>query len=212
MSDKYDVVVIGSGPAGYVAAIKAAQLGCHCLCRAVAGRQGQDQAGWHLPQCRLYTVQGAAGQQPQVCRGPRSFRCARHSVGKPSMDVPAMLKRKDKIVNQLTGGIAGLFKHNGVTAIAGTGKVLAGAKVEVTDKDGKVQVLRRQHHYRRRLVPVRYSTGADRQRIHHRFHRRAGIDRSARTTGRYRRRGHRPGAGQCLGPTGFRGCDAGSTG
>jgi dihydrolipoamide dehydrogenase len=52
-----------------------------------------------------------------------------------------MLERKDKIVDQLTGGVAGLFKHNGVTPVAGTGKVLAGAKVEVTDKDGNVQVL-----------------------------------------------------------------------
>ena len=55
--------------------------------------------------------------------------------------MPAMLERKDKIVDQLTGGIAGLFKHNGVTAISGTGKVLSGARVEVTDKDGKVQVI-----------------------------------------------------------------------
>ena len=52
-----------------------------------------------------------------------------------------MLARKDKIVDQLTGGITGLFKHNGVTAISGTGKVLSGARVEVTDKDGKVQVI-----------------------------------------------------------------------
>jgi dihydrolipoamide dehydrogenase len=63
------------------------------------------------------------------------------TVGETSIDVPAMLDRKDKIVDQLTGGIAGLFKHNGVTAVSGTGKVLAGAKVEVTDKDGNVQVL-----------------------------------------------------------------------
>ena len=66
-----------------------------------------------------------------------------HGIGveDPTIDVPAMLARKDKIVDQLTGGIAGLFKHNGVTAISGTGKVLSGASVEVTDKDGKVQVI-----------------------------------------------------------------------
>ena len=55
--------------------------------------------------------------------------------------MPAMLKRKEKIVGQLTGGIAGLFKHNGVTAVSGRGKLLAGTRVEVTDKDGGVQVL-----------------------------------------------------------------------
>ena len=53
----------------------------------------------------------------------------------------AMLKLKEKIVNQLTGGISGLFKHNGVTAVSGRGKLLAGTRVEVTDKDGGVQVL-----------------------------------------------------------------------
>jgi dihydrolipoamide dehydrogenase len=49
-----------------------------------------------------------------------------------------MMKRKEKIVSQLTGGIAGLFKHNGVDVIQGRGKVLAGHKVEVTDLMGNV--------------------------------------------------------------------------
>jgi dihydrolipoamide dehydrogenase len=52
-----------------------------------------------------------------------------------------MIGRKDKIVDQLTGGIAGLFKANGVTSVQGSGKLLAGKKVEVTDKDGNVSVL-----------------------------------------------------------------------
>jgi dihydrolipoamide dehydrogenase len=52
-----------------------------------------------------------------------------------------MLKRKEQIVGQLTGGIGGLFKHNGVTVIAGRGKVLAGANVEVTAPDGEVSVV-----------------------------------------------------------------------
>ena len=66
-----------------------------------------------------------------------------HGIGikDPTIDVGAMLKRKEKIVAQLTGGIAGLFKHNGVTAVSGRGKLLAGGSVEVTDKDGTVQVL-----------------------------------------------------------------------
>ena len=63
------------------------------------------------------------------------------SVKKADIDIPAMLARKDQIVSQLTGGITGLFKHNGVTPISGVGKVLVGAKVEVTDNKGNVQVL-----------------------------------------------------------------------
>jgi dihydrolipoamide dehydrogenase len=57
------------------------------------------------------------------------------------MDIPAMLARKNKIINQLTGGIAGLFKANGVTALYGTGKLLAGKKVELTANDGSVSVI-----------------------------------------------------------------------
>jgi dihydrolipoamide dehydrogenase len=57
------------------------------------------------------------------------------------MDIPAMLERKNKIINQLTGGIAGLFKANGVTALYGTGKLLAGKKVELTANDGTVSVI-----------------------------------------------------------------------
>ena len=58
-----------------------------------------------------------------------------------AMDIPAMLARKNKIINQLTGGIAGLFKANGVTALYGTGKLLAGKKVELTSNDGAVSVI-----------------------------------------------------------------------
>jgi dihydrolipoamide dehydrogenase len=57
------------------------------------------------------------------------------------MDIPAMLDRKNKIINQLTGGIAGLFKANGVTALYGKGKLLAGKKVELTANDGTVSVI-----------------------------------------------------------------------
>jgi dihydrolipoamide dehydrogenase len=58
-----------------------------------------------------------------------------------AMDIPAMLERKNKIINQLTGGISGLFKANGVTALYGTGKLLAGKKVELTANDGAVSVI-----------------------------------------------------------------------
>jgi len=58
-----------------------------------------------------------------------------------AIDIPAMLERKNKIIIQLTGGIAGLFKANGVTALYGSGKLLAGKKVELTDSDGAVSVI-----------------------------------------------------------------------
>ena len=142
MPDKYEVVVIGAGPAGYVAAIRAAQLGLSTACV----EQWLDAKG----KVRLGGTCLNVGCIPSKALLDSSYKFAEvrdhlavHgiTVKDPSIDVPAMLDRKDKIVDQLTGGIAGLFKHNGVTAIAGTGKVLSGTRVEVTDKDGKVQVI-----------------------------------------------------------------------
>ncbi len=142
MSEKYDVVVIGSGPAGYVAAIKAAQLGLSTACV----EEWLDDGG----KIKLGGTCLNVGCIPSkaLLDSSQKFVEVRdhldvHGIGikDPTIDVGAMLKRKEKIVGQLTGGIAGLFKHNGVTAVSGRGKLLAGGSVEVTDKDGGVQVL-----------------------------------------------------------------------
>lgn len=142
MAEKYDVIVIGAGPAGYVAAIKAAQLGLSTACV----EQWLDAGG----KVRLGGTCLNVGCIPSKALLDSSYKFAEArdhlavhgiSVTGASIDVPAMLKRKEGIVEQLTGGIAGLFKHNGVTAISGTARVLAGTRVEVTDKDGGVQVL-----------------------------------------------------------------------
>src|SRR5262249_29682857 len=70
-------------------------------------------------------------------------KLARHGikVGGVELDLPAMLGRKDKVVKELTGGIAGLFKKYKVTPYYGTGKLLAGNKVEVTEEGGNKTVL-----------------------------------------------------------------------
>jgi dihydrolipoamide dehydrogenase len=146
MSDKFDVVIIGSGPAGYVAAIKAAQLGLKTACveRWLNDKEQVQLGGTCLnvgciPSKALLD---SSYKFAEVCDG-----LAVHGITlkKPEIDVATMLARKDKIVEQLTSGISGLFKHNGVTAIAGKAKVLLGAKVEVTDAKGKVQVLEAGH-------------------------------------------------------------------
>ncbi len=142
MSDKYDVVVIGAGPAGYVAAIKAAQLGLSTACvEQWLDSKGKVRLGGTCLNVGCIPSKALLDSSYKYHEATAAFDVHGISVGETSMDVPAMLARKDKIVDQLTGGIAGLFKHNGVTAVSGTGKVLAGTKVEVTDKDGNVQVL-----------------------------------------------------------------------
>lgn len=142
MSEKFDVVVIGSGPAGYVAAIKAAQLGLTTACvEQWLDDKGAVKLGGTCLNVGCIPSKALLDSSYKFVEARDHLAIHGISVAETKMDVPAMIARKDKIVGQLTGGIGGLFKHNGVTSVSGTGKVLAGAKVEVTDKDGAVRIL-----------------------------------------------------------------------
>mgnify|MGYP001820951455 FL=1 len=146
MSDKYDVVVIGAGPAGYVAAIKAAQLGLSTACvEQWLDDKNEIRLGGTCLNTGCIPSKALLDSSQKFAEARDHFAVHGIGVQGPTMDVAAMLKRKRKIVDQLTGGIAGLFKHNGVTAISGTGRLLSGPRVEVTDRDGKVQELEAGH-------------------------------------------------------------------
>jgi dihydrolipoamide dehydrogenase len=142
MSDKYDVVIIGSGPAGYVAAIKAAQLGLKTAC-IEQWRNEKDgvQLGGTCLNVGCIPSKALLASSYKFAEVRDGLAVHGISVKKAEIDVAKMLARKDKIVTQLTGGIAGLFKHNGVTAISGKAQVLVGTKVTVTDAKGNVQEL-----------------------------------------------------------------------
>ena len=142
MSDKYDVVVIGSGPAGYVAAIRAAQLGLKTAC--IEKWQNDEGKGVNGGTClNVGCIPSKALLDSSYKYHEAKEDLGIHGISTKgvAMDIPAMLARKNKIINQLTGGIAGLFKANGVTALYGTGKLLAGKKVELTANDGAVSVI-----------------------------------------------------------------------
>ena len=142
MPEKYDVVIIGSGPAGYVAAIKAAQLGLKVACVEQWLDDGNNiQLGGTCLNVGCIPSKALLDSSHKFADVRDNLAVHGISVKKADIDIPAMLSRKDQIVSQLTGGITGLFKHNGVTPISGVGKVLVGAKVEVTDNKGNVQVL-----------------------------------------------------------------------
>lgn len=142
MSDKYDVVVIGSGPAGYVAAIKAAQLGLSVACvEEWLDGAGDIKLGGTCLNVGCIPSKALLDSSHKFAEARDHFKVHGIAVEGATIDVPAMLKRKEKIVGQLTGGIAGLFKHNGVTPVSGRGKLLSGNRVEVTDQKGAVQVL-----------------------------------------------------------------------
>ena len=141
MSDKYDVIVIGSGPAGYVAAIRAAQLGLKTAC--VEKWKNDSGKGVNGGTC----LNVGCIPSKALLDSSHKFELADHefekhgiSTDKPKIDVAKMMERKNSIIQQLTGGISGLFKANGVVSIFGAGKLLKGKKVEVTDFDGKATV------------------------------------------------------------------------
>lgn len=138
MAEKFDVLVVGAGPGGYVAAIRAAQLGLKTACiePRVDGRGKPVFGGTCL---NVGCIPSKA-----LLDSSQKFHEAKHgldphgiSLSGATIDVGRMMERKTAIVSQLTGGITQLFKANGVTAIQGRGRLLAGKQVEVENAAGE---------------------------------------------------------------------------
>ncbi len=141
MSEKYDVIVVGGGPGGYVAAIKAAQLGLKTACvEKWTNDSGKQVLGGTCLNVGCIPSKALLESSHKYEEALHSFEVHGISAENVAMDVPKMIGRKDGIVKNLTGGIASLFKANGVTSIHGTGKILAGKQVEVTSPKGDVSV------------------------------------------------------------------------
>jgi dihydrolipoamide dehydrogenase len=134
-TQRYDLIVLGGGPAGYVAAIRAAQLGMNVACIDENARFG----GTCL---RVGCIPSKALLESSHLYEEAKHRFADHGlkVSGLELDLSAMMKRKEKIVDTLTGGIDMLFKQRGVTAYRGRGKLRDVESVEVTTKDGTVLV------------------------------------------------------------------------
>ncbi|MFT5420354.1 MAG: dihydrolipoamide dehydrogenase [Candidatus Endobugula sp.] len=142
MSEKFDVIVIGSGPAGYVAAIRASQLGLKTACVEKWSSDDGKQVvnGGTCLNVGCIPSKALLDSSHHYHDAHDDFKNHGISTGELSIDVPAMIQRKEKIVAQMSGGITGLFQANKVTSIFGSGKLLAGKKVEVTDNAGNVTV------------------------------------------------------------------------
>ena len=137
MTEKYDVIVIGTGPAGYVAAIRCAQLGLKTAC--IEKWQSAKGEGVNGGTClNVGCIPSKALLDSSYKYHEAKSELSVHGISTTSVkiDVKAMIERKAKIVEQLTGGIAGLLKSNGVTSLFGTGKLLSGKEVELTDHKG----------------------------------------------------------------------------
>jgi len=146
MATEYDVVVIGSGPAGYVAAIRCGQLGFKTAC--VEKWLNKDEKTVYGGTCLnvgCIPSKALLDSSQKFAEAKSHFDTHGIKLSKVDIDVPAMLERKEKVVSQLTQGVAGLFKGNKVDGITGTGKVVSKGSVEVTDHDGKTQTLSAKH-------------------------------------------------------------------
>jgi len=142
MADKFDVIVIGSGPAGYVAAIRAAQLGLKTAC--IEKWKTEDGKGINGGTClNTGCIPSKALLDSSYKYHEAKEELKQHGISTKgvSIDVKAMMQRKDTIVKNFTGNIAALFKSNGVTAYYGQGRLLAGRKVELKTNDDKTETL-----------------------------------------------------------------------
>ncbi len=146
MSADYDVIVIGAGPAGYVAAIRAAQLGFNTACiEKWLDKDNKPVFGGTCLNVGCIPSKALLDSSHKFIEAKHDFELHGIGTGAVKIDVPTMIARKEKVVKQMAGGIGGLFQANKVTPISGTGKLLKGKKVEVTDHAGKTQTLSAEH-------------------------------------------------------------------
>jgi dihydrolipoamide dehydrogenase len=138
----FDVVVIGGGPAGYVAAIRSAQLGLKTACiEEYVDAKNNPTFGGTCLNVGCIPSKALLDSSHRYQEATSHLKIHGIEVGSVALDIPAMMKRKNDIVAKLTGGIGGLFAANKVTPIAGRGKVLADSKVQITDIEGKKEII-----------------------------------------------------------------------
>jgi dihydrolipoamide dehydrogenase len=132
--EKFDVVIIGSGPGGYVAAIRAGQLGL----KTAIVEKDQELGGTCL---NIGCIPSKA-----LLTSSDHFVFVKKEAGKhginidnATLDLAKMLQRKDKVVKTLTGGVRALMKTNKVTTIEGLGTITAPGKVSIKSSSGETQ-------------------------------------------------------------------------
>ena len=139
MGKHYDVVVIGSGPAGYVAAIRASQLGLTTACvEKWVDEDNQTKFGGTCLNVGCIPSKALLDSSYKFHEAQEGFDIHGIKVGKPKIDVAKMMDRKNSVVSQLTGGIKSLFGANKVDGLSGIGTVLGDNQIRITAQDGTV--------------------------------------------------------------------------
>ena len=146
MSRSFDVVVIGAGPAGYIAAIRAAQHGKTVACiDEWKNKDGKNAFGGTCLNAGCIPSKALLESSELYHRAGHEFKKHGIKTGGVEMDIAAMQKRRASIVRQLTGGIAGLFKANRVEGLVGHGKLLKDKQVEFTPVAGDEEIIAAEH-------------------------------------------------------------------
>ena len=136
MAETYDLVVIGTGPGGYVCAIRAAQLGMK-----VAVVEKREAHGGTCLNVGCIPSKALLHASELFDEAQHGFKKMGIKINKPQVDLKAMMAYKQQGIDGNTQGVAYLLKKNKITPYHGTGKILAAGKVEVTSADGKAEVI-----------------------------------------------------------------------
>src|SRR5215467_7562442 len=134
MADRYDVVIIGAGPGGYIAAIRAAQLGFKTACV-----ESRDSLGGTC--LNIGCIPSKALLQSSERFAEAKHALAEHGVrvSEVGLDLGVMMGRKDKVVTTLTRGVEFLFRKNKIDWLKGKGRIAAPGRVVVAGADGNPQ-------------------------------------------------------------------------
>ncbi len=136
MADQYDLIVIGSGPGGYVCAIRAAQLGLK-----VAVVEKRATYGGTCLNIGCIPSKALLHSSEMFEEAGHGFESLGIKIGKPKLDLKGMMAHKDETVKANVDGVAFLFKKNKIDGYHGTGRIAGPGKVEVEGEDGKSETL-----------------------------------------------------------------------
>lgn len=140
---KYDVIVIGAGPAGYVAAIRCAQLGLNTACiDSWLNKEGKSSLGGTC--LNVGCIPSKALLESSELYEKALLHFDEHGIKAKgiTLDLQKMIQRKEQVVKDLTSGIGALFEVNGIILFAGTAQLLADKHVEVRTNDkGKKEII-----------------------------------------------------------------------
>lgn len=138
---QFDLIIIGAGPGGYVCAIRAAQLGMKVAIIEKRAAGAKVRLGGTCLNVGCIPSKALLDSSERFNDAAKHFADHGININAPAIDVPTMMKRKDKVVGGLVDGISYLMKKNKVEVFTGTGSLLTAGKVSVTAADGNVSEL-----------------------------------------------------------------------